>query len=43
MTSGEFFENMWFYMKYIGKYFSAARLLISECLNMSILIGKNIK
>ena len=23
MTSGECFENKWFYMKYIGKYLSA--------------------
>jgi len=27
MTSGECFEKKWFYMKYIGKYFNAERLL----------------
>ena len=27
ITSGEFFEIKWFYMKYIGKYLKAERLL----------------
>jgi hypothetical protein len=31
MTSGECFENKWFYMKYIGKYLSAEILLTREC------------
>jgi hypothetical protein len=31
MTSGECFENKWFYMKYIGKYLSAEILLNLEC------------
>jgi hypothetical protein len=31
MTSGECFENKWFYMKYIGKYLSAEILLTLEC------------
>ena len=31
MTSGESFENKWFYMKYIGKYLSAEILLTLEC------------
>ena len=30
LTSGECFENKWFYMKYIGKYFSIERLLTCE-------------
>jgi len=31
MTSGECFENQWFYMKYIWKYLSVERLLTCEC------------
>ena len=31
MTSGECFENKWFYMKYVGKYLSAEILLTLEC------------
>ena len=31
MTSGECFENKWFYMKYIGKYLSVEILLTGEC------------
>ena len=31
MTSGECFENKWFYMKYIGKYISVEILLTREC------------
>ena len=35
MTLGEYFENKWFYMKYIekyiGKYLSAEILLTREC------------
>jgi hypothetical protein len=31
MTSGECFENKWFYMKYIGKYLSVEILLTNEC------------
>jgi hypothetical protein len=27
MTSGECFENKWFYMKYIGKYLSVEILV----------------
>ena len=30
MTSGEGFENKWFYMKYIGKYLSVEILLTRE-------------
>ena len=33
MTSGECFENKWFYMKYIGKYLSVEILLTRECSN----------
>ena len=32
MTSGECFENKWFYMKYIGKYLSEEILLTGECM-----------
>ena len=32
MTSGECFENKWFYMKYIGKYLNAEILLTRECI-----------
>ena len=32
MTSGECFENKWFYMKYIGKYLSVEILLTHECI-----------
>ena len=37
MTSGECFENKWFYMKYIWKYLSVEILLTHECrwLNIS--------
>jgi hypothetical protein len=31
MTSREYFENKWFYMKYIGKYISGEILLAREC------------
>ena len=31
MTSGECFENKWFYMKYTGKYLSVEILLTREC------------
>jgi len=31
MSSGECFENKWFYMKYIGKYLSLEILLTREC------------
>jgi len=31
MTSGECFENKWFYMKDIGKYLSVEILLTCEC------------
>jgi hypothetical protein len=31
MTSGECFENKWFYMKYIGKYLIVEILLTREC------------
>ena len=31
MTSWECYENKWFYMKYIGKYFSGEILLTREC------------
>ena len=31
MTSGECFENKWFYMKDIGKYLSEEILLTHEC------------
>ena len=31
MTSGECFENKWFYMKYVGKYLSVEILLTHEC------------
>ena len=31
MTSGDCFENKWFYMKYIGKYLSEEILLTREC------------
>ena len=33
MTSGECFENKWFYMKYIGKYLSVEILLTRECIH----------
>jgi hypothetical protein len=33
MTSGECFENKWFYMKCIGNYLSAEILLTRECTN----------
>ena len=36
MTSGECFENKWFYMKYIGKYLSAEILLTLECSHQKI-------
>jgi hypothetical protein len=32
MTSWEFYENKWFYMKYIGKYLSEEILLTRECI-----------
>jgi len=32
ITSGECFENKWFYMKYIGKYLSAEIRLTGECI-----------
>jgi hypothetical protein len=35
MTSGECFENKWFYMKYIGKYLSVEILLTRECISSS--------
>ena len=35
MTSGECFENKWFYMKYIGKYLSVEILLTRECISWS--------
>jgi hypothetical protein len=31
MTSWECYENMWFYMKYTGKYLSGEILLTREC------------
>ena len=31
MTSGEYFENKWVYMKDIGKYLSVEILLPREC------------
>ena len=31
MTSGEYVENKWFNMKYIGKYLSVEILLTHEC------------
>ena len=31
MTSGECFENKWFYMKNIGQYLSVEILLTPEC------------
>ena len=31
MTTGEYFEKKWFYMKYIGKYLSVEILLTCEC------------
>jgi hypothetical protein len=31
MTSGECFENKWFYMKHVGKYLSVEILLTREC------------
>jgi hypothetical protein len=33
MNSGEFLENKWFYMKYIGKYLSVEILLTHECMH----------
>jgi hypothetical protein len=33
MTSGECFENKWFYMKCIGNFLSAEILLTRECTN----------
>ena len=35
MTSGEYFENMWFYMKYTGKCLSVEILLTHECISLS--------
>ena len=32
MTSWECYENKWFYMKYIGKYFSVEILLTCDCI-----------
>ena len=38
MTSWEYYENKWFYMKYIGKYLSGEILLTREC---NIITGKS--
>ena len=34
MTSGESFENKWFYMKYKGKYLGVEILLTRECISI---------
>ena len=43
MTSGIFFENKLFYMKYIWKYLSAERLLTCECIHEWTEIQKQYK
>ena len=44
MTSGECFENKWFYMKYIAKYLSVEILLTHECIwNAQIISSQKIK
>ena len=40
MTSGECFENKWFYMKYIGKYLSAEILLTREYMCVHKVVNK---
>jgi len=42
MTSGESFENDWFYMKYLGKYLSVERLLTRECRYVFLNIQSNL-
>ena len=42
MTSGECFENKWFYMKYIGKYLSVEILLTRVCTYLFETISENV-
>jgi len=38
MTPGEDFENKWFYMNYIGKYFDVERLLTRDCIHVCFIL-----